>query len=65
MPKKKNRKKVIKKKSLGPDALTLALYLISFILIVFGAWYHKMAWLLLGFIPFLVAIWYEYMKHNL
>ena len=49
----------------GPDALSLALYLISFILIVFGSWYHKISWLLLGFVPFLVALWYEYMKHHI
>lgn len=79
MPKKKTRKKVKKpskkrvkkrtspkkKKTLGPDALTLALYLIAFILIVLGSWYHKISWLLLGFVPFLVGVWYEYMKHRL
>jgi 4-hydroxybenzoate polyprenyltransferase len=75
MPK-KTRKKTTKrgirrktlpkdKKTEGQDALTLALYLISFILIVFGAWYHRLSWLLFGFIPFLVAVWYEYMKHHI
>jgi 4-hydroxybenzoate polyprenyltransferase len=70
MPKKK-RKRAVKKRvsktkkvSKGPDALTLALHLIAFILIVFGAWYHKITWLLLGFVPFLVALWYEYMKRH-
>ncbi len=66
--KKKTNKKVVKRikkqKSSGPDALSLALYLISFILIVFGAWYHQIHWIVIGFIPFLVALWYEHIKRN-
>jgi hypothetical protein len=72
MSKKKKtiKKKVVKEKkqqvkSLWPDSLSLALYLIAFILVVFGAWYHKINWILMAFVPFLVAIWYEYMKKNL
>ena len=69
--KKKTVKKTVAKgkkqqsKSLWPDSLSLALYLIAFILMVFGAWYHKINWILMAFIPFLVALWYEYMKNHL
>ncbi len=62
MPKKKRTKK---QKSKGLDTLTLALYLIAFILVVFGAWYHQIYWIIIGFIPFLVALWYEHMKKHL
>ncbi len=66
--KKMTNKKVVKKvknrKPVGPDGLSLALYLISFVLIVFGAWYHQIHWIVIGFIPFLVAKWYEHIKRN-
>jgi|APSaa5957512576_1039674.scaffolds.fasta_scaffold84488_3 hypothetical protein len=75
MPKKKKvtKKRVVKRKTKVPvqtanksfDSLTLALFLITFVLIVFGAWYHKINWILMAFVPFLVAVWYEYMKKHM
>ncbi len=75
MPKKKKvtKKKSTKRKIKKPaqtvnksfDSLTLALFLITFVLVVFGAWYHKINWILIAFVPFLVAIWYEYMKKHM
>ena len=66
MPRKKLKRKSQKRPVYrGSDALTLALYLIAFVLIVFGAWYHKISWILFGFVPFLVALWYEYMKKHM
>lgn len=58
------RKKINKKKFKLPDGLTITLYLISFILIIFGAWYHKINWILMGFIPFLVALWHQYTNYH-
>jgi len=65
--KKKSVKKILKNKPVqtGPDSLTLALYLITFILLVFGSWYHKINWIMLSFIPFLVGLWYEYMRKHI
>lgn len=66
MKKKTLKKKRVKKQTpKGPDALTLALYLITFILIVFGAWYHQIYWIVIGFIPLLVALWYEHTRKQL
>ena len=59
------RKKIKKRNFELPDGLTLALYLISFILMIFGAWYHKINWILAGFIPFIVSLWYQYMNLHL
>jgi len=60
---KKTTKKVVKKKEdFLPSMLSILLYVIAFIVLVFGAWYHKINWILMAFIPFLVAIWYEYME---
>ena len=60
--KKAIKKSVKKKEDLLPSTLSLLLYVIAFIVLVFGAWYHKINWILIAFIPFLVALWYEYME---
>jgi uncharacterized membrane protein len=61
MPRKKTKKKELK----IPDGLTLTLYLITFILMIFGAWYHKLNWILMGFIPVLVALWHQSLEFHL
>jgi hypothetical protein len=62
---KKETKRSVQTANKSFDSLTLALFLITFILVIFGAWYHKINWILIAFVPFLVAIWYEYMKKHL
>ena len=62
---KKKVKKTVQTENKSFDSLTLALFLIAFVLVVFGAWYHKINWILMAFVPFLVAIWYEYMKKHM
>jgi len=41
------------------DPMNLALHFIGFIIIVYGAWFHNILWLLLGFIPMLIGHWWE------
>jgi hypothetical protein len=62
---KKESKKSVQTANRNFDSLTLALFLITFVLVVFGAWYHKISWILMAFVPFLVALWYEYMKKHM
>lgn len=41
------------------DPTNLTLHLIGFIIMIYGAWFHNIFWILLGFIPPLVGHWWE------
>lgn len=44
------------------DPLNIILNLIGIIVIIYGAWFHELLWVLLGFIPIIVGNWWEHIK---
>lgn len=42
---------------MGPMNQTL--HLIGFIIMIYGAWFHNIFWLLSGIIPMLIGYWWE------
>jgi len=62
--KKKSPKKRAKKQTSGlifshKDPMNLALHFIGFIIIIYGAWFNNVLWMLLGFIPMIIGHWWE------
>lgn len=45
------------------DPMNLILHFIGFIIVIYGAWFNNVLWMLLGFIPMLIGYWWE--KANL
>ena len=69
---KKVQPKIIRKKTRKPtnhtdwtshrDPLNIVLHLIGLIVIIYGAWFHELLWIILGFIPPIIGHWWEYIK---
>jgi len=76
MPNKRKVKKKIIKNRLKPlkefniilfsykDPLNLTLHFIGWIIMIYGAWFNNILWLLLGFIPMLVGYLWEKVNKN-
>ena len=66
--KRKKRVTKIKKQNrtlfLNEEIINLVLEVIGLILIIYGAWFHNILWLLLGFVPFLVGSWWNKVHKN-
>ena len=41
------------------DPMNLALHVIGFIIIIYGAWFNNVLWMLLGLIPMIIGYWWE------
>mgnify|MGYP005650295719 CR=1 FL=1 len=41
------------------NPMNLALHVIGLIIIIYGAWFNNVLWMLLGLIPMLVGHWWE------
>lgn len=41
------------------DPMNLALHVIGFIIIIYGAWFNNVLWMLLGLIPMVIGHWWE------
>ena len=42
------------------NPLSIVLYLIGLIVIIYGAWFRELLWLMLGFVPIIVGVWWAY-----
>ena len=40
------------------DTMNLTLHFIGLIIIIYGAWFHNIIWIILGFIPMLIGDWW-------
>ena len=40
--------------------LSIILYLIGLIVIIYGAWFRELLWLMLGFVPIIIGIWWAH-----
>jgi hypothetical protein len=41
------------------DPMNVVLHFIGFIVMIYGAWFNNMLWILFGFVPMLVGHWWE------
>lgn len=66
MKKRRLKKKIKPKRQLfyNEDVIYLALQVIGLIIILYGAWFHNLLWLLLGFISLGVGNWWNKVHKN-
>lgn len=42
------------------DTMNLTLHFIGLIIIIYGAWFHNIIWIILGFVPMLIGdLWFK------
>nr|MBA4405179.1 hypothetical protein [Nanoarchaeum sp.] len=46
------------------DPMNFILHVIGFIIMIYGAWFHNILWLISGFIPMIVGNWWESVHKN-
>jgi len=46
------------------DAIHLTLKVIGLIILIYGAWFNNVNWIILGFIPMLVGYWWSYVNRK-
>ncbi len=46
------------------DPMQYILNVIAIIVIIYGAWFNELSWILLGFVPILVGYWWEYVNRK-
>jgi hypothetical protein len=44
--------------------LSTTLYLIGLIVIIYGAWFRELLWLVLGFVPIIIGSWWEHLSRT-
>lgn len=46
------------------EPFNVTLHFIGLIIMIYGAWFRNISWLILGFLPMLVGYWWEAMHKN-
>lgn len=46
------------------DSIQLTLRVIGLIILIYGAWFNNLNWVILGFVPFIVGYWWSYVNRK-
>jgi hypothetical protein len=46
------------------DSIHIMLKVIGLIILIYGAWFNNINWIILGFIPMLVGYWWRYVNRK-